>query len=91
MPQIVGHGGAGTILEALRSHRNILVVINEQLMNNHQLELAEKLAEDNYLQFCGVAELLDVLETADLENFKPFPAPNVAGFRDIMNAEMGFD
>jgi beta-1,4-N-acetylglucosaminyltransferase len=46
---IVSHGGAGNVLEALKYKKNIFVVVNDQLMDNHQVELAESLAKDNYV------------------------------------------
>ena len=34
--------GSGSVMEALRMNKALLVVINEKLMDNHQAELATK-------------------------------------------------
>lgn len=49
---IVSHAGAGSCLEALENKRKLLVVINETLMDNHQIELASALKERSYLEYC---------------------------------------
>ncbi|KAF9982971.1 N-acetylglucosaminyldiphosphodolichol N-acetylglucosaminyltransferase catalytic subunit alg13, partial [Modicella reniformis] len=36
---IISHAGSGSILEALRLNKKLIVVVNEDLMDNHQLEL----------------------------------------------------
>ena len=41
--------GSGSILDALRIEVPIIVVPNPDLLDNHQLELAEALAEQNYV------------------------------------------
>lgn len=50
---VISHAGSGTILEALRlpieQKVKFVVVPNETLMDNHQAELAQALAEQNYL------------------------------------------
>ncbi|KJE95496.1 hypothetical protein CAOG_005945 [Capsaspora owczarzaki ATCC 30864] len=46
---IIAHGGAGTILEALRADRKLIVVINEDLLGNHQHELAGQLSANGHL------------------------------------------
>ena len=49
--------GAGSVLETLQAGRPLIVVINELLMDNHQMELASQLAEDGHLCYatcrCG--------------------------------------
>jgi len=57
---VISHGGAGTIVEATKLGCKLVVVINELLMNNHQEELAEALAERKYLYM--------VKRTQDLES-----------------------
>ncbi|KAJ1604884.1 glycosyl transferase, partial [Cryptosporidium canis] len=46
---VIGHAGAGTILNSLRSNRKMIVVINKSLMDNHQAELAAQLHNDKHL------------------------------------------
>ena len=44
--------GSGSVMEALRMNKALLVVINEKLMDNHQAELAEELGRLDYLAYC---------------------------------------
>ena len=46
--------GAGTVLEALTAGQRLLVVVNDELMNNHQVELAVMLHRLHHLHYCTV-------------------------------------
>lgn len=46
---VVSHAGSGTILQALRIDVPIVVVPNSELLDNHQVELADALAEQEYV------------------------------------------
>src|SRR3990167_263782 len=50
---VISHGGAGSILEALRAGKKLIVVINRSLMHDHQTELADELAKKGYLICTG--------------------------------------
>lgn len=45
--------GAGSCLETLEKGKPLIVVINEKLMNNHQLELAKRLHRGGHLLYCS--------------------------------------
>jgi beta-1,4-N-acetylglucosaminyltransferase len=47
--------GSGSILEALRLNKKLVVVVNEGLMDNHQMELGSALHEQHYLVCCTVS------------------------------------
>ncbi|XP_012500962.1 PREDICTED: putative bifunctional UDP-N-acetylglucosamine transferase and deubiquitinase ALG13 isoform X1 [Propithecus coquereli] len=49
---VISHAGAGSCLETLEKGKPIVVVINEKLMNNHQLELAKQLHKEGHLFYC---------------------------------------
>jgi beta-1,4-N-acetylglucosaminyltransferase len=54
---IISHAGSGSILEALSMDKKLLVVINESLMDNHQVDLANELSPD-YLIASSISNLL---------------------------------
>ena len=74
---ILSHAGAGTVMEALRMKKKLVVVINTKLMDNHQMELATAMSKRQYLYM--ISDPSDLIEksttdTWDLfHNFIPIP------------------
>ncbi|XP_030553861.1 UDP-N-acetylglucosamine transferase subunit ALG13 homolog [Drosophila novamexicana] len=69
---IIGHAGAGTCMDILNNGKAGLIVVNDELMDNHQLELARQLASENYLYYCRVHEVASKLSTLDFGALRPY-------------------
>lgn len=76
---VVAPAGAGTILDVLRAptRPKLVVCINSKLMNNHQLEIARKLAPE-ILLMCEPATVACTLLAAADQQFSPLPPPESA-------------
>lgn len=73
---VISHAGAGSCLEILEAKKPLLVVVNEDLMDNHQLELAEQLQVDGHLYYCTCDTLESTIEVVDFSLLTPFPKPD---------------
>lgn len=67
---VIGHAGAGTIIEVLQLGKPLLVVINEILMENHQTEVARAFHNKGLLQMATVSNLFDVFQNSAFESHK---------------------
>ncbi|KAI8580875.1 hypothetical protein K450DRAFT_234993 [Umbelopsis ramanniana AG] len=87
---IISHAGSGSILESLRLHKQLIVVVNEKLLDNHQDELACALENKGYLLRSTCRQLSDVLNALKNKYFIPFPEQDTSIFASFLNNEMGF-
>lgn len=87
---VISHAGAGSILDALEARKDLIVVMNECLMHNHQSELAEQLYKDGHLYCCTCNTLLDVIETMDFAKLKPFNNNKSKSIANFIDNVMGF-
>ncbi len=87
---VISHAGAGSVLETLQAGRPLLVVINEDLMDNHQLEVANRLHIDGHLYYCTPNQLLAVLQTLDTIKLKSFEPGQPQRFASYLDKVMGY-
>uniref|UniRef100_A0ABI7VUV9 UDP-N-acetylglucosamine transferase subunit ALG13 n=1 Tax=Felis catus TaxID=9685 RepID=A0ABI7VUV9_FELCA len=86
---VISHAGAGSCLETLENRKPLVVVINEKLMNNHQLELAKQLHKDGHLFYCTCSTLPGLLQSMDLSTLKCFPPGQPEKFSAFLDKVVG--
>ena len=73
------------LLQVLGANKPLVVVVNDQLMDNHQAELAERLAQDNHCVHCVPATLAQTLSQFRPDSLTPFPPGNPKAFADFVD------
>ena len=77
-------------MEVLQAGKPLLVIVNDELMDNHQLELAQRLAEDEFLLYGNVSSLLPSVQAfiVKKDSLKPYPKPEAEVFSNFINKLM---
>lgn len=80
---IIGHAGAGTILDSLEREKPVIVVANEALMSNHQTEIAQEMEDRGYILSTTTTNLIEHFENIikDTINLKKFPKQESERFK----------
>ncbi|KAJ0965552.1 hypothetical protein J5N97_026690 [Dioscorea zingiberensis] len=87
---IISHAGSGSIFETLRLGKPLIVVVNEDLMDNHQSELAEELADRKHL-FCANPQTLhQIISNMNLDSLVPYPPGDSVPVAKLINRFFGF-
>lgn len=86
---VISHAGSGSCLEALGAGKPLLVVVNDKLMDNHQLELAQQLHVDSHCFYCTCSTLVETLRTMDLSVLQPFPQGQPKHFANFLDKALG--
>ena len=85
---IIGHAGVGTIVETLRANKPLLVIVNQDLMDNHQQEVASGLEKKGYINVAYPETLLETLKTKDVFHAIKYPPVDYNAFPNVGDEEM---
>ncbi|KAF3184955.1 N-acetylglucosaminyldiphosphodolichol N-acetylglucosaminyltransferase catalytic subunit alg13 [Orbilia oligospora] len=85
---IISHAGSGTILDALRYQKAIIVVPNESLMDNHQAELASEMSKQKYVIRGKLDQFAENIAQAQCYKFKHFPRTGSKKFVEVLEDEI---
>jgi beta-1,4-N-acetylglucosaminyltransferase len=73
---IVGHGGLGTIVEALEQGKKLVCVVNPTTYDRHQEHLLRLFAAQNHLVWCQeLADLSQAIRQAQQTQLTPYRPP----------------
>eukprot|EP01099_Mayorella_cantabrigiensis_P005196 TRINITY_DN406_c0_g2_i1.p1 TRINITY_DN406_c0_g2~~TRINITY_DN406_c0_g2_i1.p1 ORF type:complete len:221 (-),score=65.70 TRINITY_DN406_c0_g2_i1:147-809(-) len=89
---VISHAGAGSIIETLkfRPRKNLVVVINDELMDNHQIELAQQMENKHHL-FCTTPEqLIQTLQKCRFDTLVEYQSSPTSRFASLLDQHMGF-
>lgn len=83
---VVSHAGTGSILDTLRLDKKLIVMINDTLMDNHQLEIAQELEHSNHLLKTtpSLESLLSCVEKVQALQLDPLPTPNGEAIESVL-------
>ncbi|KAJ2137041.1 N-acetylglucosaminyldiphosphodolichol N-acetylglucosaminyltransferase catalytic subunit alg13 [Coemansia sp. RSA 678] len=84
---IISHAGTGSILEALHSGTPIIIVVNRELMDDHQSEIAHELASSGYVAVAEPATLVDAVARNVYMGLVPYPAADPRPIGEIIDEE----
>ncbi|KAK4946405.1 N-acetylglucosaminyldiphosphodolichol N-acetylglucosaminyltransferase catalytic subunit alg13 [Elasticomyces elasticus] len=95
---VISHAGSGSVLDVLRVGIPIVVVPNTDLLHNHQVELAEALADQDYVVYGKIDDLASSISQVEAlrRRMKKWPPVRSGeekygnGIADVMAEEMGW-
>ena len=93
---IISHCGAGSILEVTAIKKELIVVVNNTLQDNHQIELSDALEEGLFCYSCIPKSIIQALENVfinprcDKSNEGTFPIQDPKHFPVFLNSMYDF-
>jgi len=88
---IIGHAGAGTVLDVLDRGKTLFVIPNESLMDNHQIELGEFIQSECYGYSSSLDKAHSMMSRIRRGGIQKFPSRNIQGFLEGVEETMNFD
>ncbi|GLC43935.1 hypothetical protein PLESTB_000211400 [Pleodorina starrii] len=87
---VISHAGSGSIFETLTAGVPLIVVPNPLLMDNHQVELGEQLADMGHLVSAAPDELLTAVRSFDASRLVPYDKGSAQGMVRSIDRQLGF-
>lgn len=85
---VISHAGTGSIMDALRENKKLVVVSNNALMNNHQQEIAQQFGQMGHLILSNSSSSTDIAAavikcvSTNLTPLAPAPSQQLAAIID---------
>ena len=83
---VISHAGAGSCFETLSLNKPLIAVVNDQLMNNHQSELAEALSEENLCSWCYPKDLESTITHFNTSTLKKYVKGDISKLVDYIDS-----
>lgn len=85
---VIGHAGAGTILDSLEARKPIIVVANDKLMSQHQTEISNVMEKLGYIFSSTASKLLNDLPDLlpQLSSLAVFPNKETSAFANEVSS-----
>ena len=87
---VISHGGYGCLIESLTLRKPVIAVINDTLMDNHQVEIAQELERRNLLVKCKPETLAITIEETDLTKFDELEKAKPENYVKLLDNMFGF-
>ncbi|KAJ2334193.1 hypothetical protein GGI00_001966 [Coemansia sp. RSA 2681] len=84
---VICHAGTGSILEALHSRKPTIVVVNRELMDNHQSEIAQELSRREYVVAAEPSGLAGAVASGAYSRLVPYPNADPQPIGEILDEE----
>lgn len=87
---VISHAGTGSILDTLRQRHStpLIVVVNDDLMDNHQEQIAHRFTQMGYVLSCHAEtpELINAVSSVEKKAaaLKPFPQSHNSEFAQLL-------
>lgn len=90
---VISHAGTGSILDCLTAKKPLIVVVNTDLMDNHQMEIANAFREGDHLIVSTAKndELADAVKKAGAFDFRPLEQSDGSQVARILYSESGIE